>query len=215
MTATDSDAPREAMLRTQLESRDIHDKGVLAAMGKVFRDRFVGRENRRRAYADSALPIECGQTISQPYMVALMSQAMELSGGETVLEVGTGSGYQTAILAELAREVVSIERHQRLSSAAGSLLGELGYVNVTLVVGDGTLGWPDRAPYDRIMVTAAARECPRSLFEQLCEGGTIVIPVGGRDHQVLQTIRKLDGKPKVAELTACRFVPLVGAQGWT
>ena len=203
------------MVRAQLERRHICDKRVLAAMGKVSRDRFVPREHRRRAYADSALPIDCGQTISQPYMVALMTQAMELSGGETVLEVGTGSGYQTAILAELSQEVVSIERHEQLSAAAGDLLGGLCYSNVTLVVGDGTLGWPDRAPYDRIMVTAAAQRCPQPLFEQLAEGGTIVIPVGCREHQILQTIRKLDGKPKVAKLTACRFVPLVGVQGWT
>ena len=203
------------MVQTQLERRDIRDRGVLAAMGKVSRDRFVRKENRPRAYHDSALPIDCGQTISQPYVVALMTQAMELSGGEKVLEVGTGSGYQTAILAELAGEVVSIERHQQLSAAAGDLLGELGYRNVTLVVGDGTLGWPGRAPYDRIMVTAAAQRCPRSLFEQLAEAGVIVIPVGGREHQILQTIRKVDGKPTVSELTACRFVPLVGVDGWT
>ena len=202
------------MVRTQLERRDLRDRRVLAAMGKVSRDRFVRKENRRRAYDDSALPIDCGQTISQPYMVALMTQAMELTGGETVLEVGTGSGYQTAILAELAGEVVSIERHGQLSAAAGALLDELGYRNVTLVVDDGTLGWPDRAPYDRIMVTAAGKKCPPALFEQLAEGGVIVIPIGGREHQILQTIRKRDGEPRVAELTACRFVPLVGEGGW-
>ena len=202
------------MVRTQLERRDIRDEGVLAAMGRVSRDRFVREGNRRRAYDDSALPIDCGQTISQPYMVALMTQALDLSGEERVLEVGTGSGYQTAILAALAREVVSIERHEQLSAAAGALLGELGYDNVTLVVGDGTLGWPERAPYDRIMVTAAARRCPQPLFDQLAEGGVIAIPVGNRDHQILQAIRKLDGKPKVSELTACRFVPLVGVDGW-
>ena len=214
MTTADFDAPRETMVQTQLEGRDIRDKGVLAAMGKVSRDRFVRKEHRRRAYHDSALPIDCGQTISQPYMVALMTQAMELSGGETVLEVGTGSGYQTAILAELAREVVSIERHEQLSAAAAALLGELAYGNLTLVVGDGTLGWPGKAPYDRIMVTAAGEKCPQSLFEQLAEGGLIVIPVGGREHQILQTIRKLDGRPQVSESIACRFVPLVGVDGW-
>ena len=214
MSTADFDAPRETMVRTQLARRDIRDRGVLAAMGKVSRDRFVRKENRRRAYDDSALPIDCGQTISQPYMVALMTQAMELSGGERVLEVGTGSGYQAAILAELAGEVVSIERHEQLSAAAGALLGELGYGNVTLVVGDGTLGWPERAPYDRIMVTAAAQKCPQSLFDQLAEGGLIAIPVGNREHQILRTIRKLDGRPEVAELTACRFVPLVGVDGW-
>jgi protein-L-isoaspartate(D-aspartate) O-methyltransferase len=148
-------------------------------------------------------------------MVALMTQAMGLSGTERVLEVGTGSGYQTAILAELAGQVVSIERHRKLSDAAGSLLDELGYQNVTLVVGDGTLGWPDAAPYDRIMVTAAGKKCPASLFAQLVEGGTIVIPVGSREHQILQAIRKVNGTPDVSELTACRFVPLLGVDGWT
>ncbi len=215
MTSADFDAPRETMVRTQLARRGIRDKGVLATMGKISRDRFVGKRNLPQAYADSALPIECGQTISQPYMVALMTEAMELSGAEKVLEVGTGSGYQTVILAELSREVVSIERHQQLTTAAGNMLDELDYDNVTLVVGDGTLGWPDRAPYDRIMVTAAAQECPQAVFEQLVEGGVIVIPIGGREHQVLQSIRKLEGKSQVAELTACRFVPLVGEQGWT
>ena len=215
MSTADFDAPRETMVRSQLECRGIRDRGVLTAMGRVSRDRFVRIDNRHRAYNDTALPIDCDQTISQPYMVALMTQAMELSGAETVLEVGTGSGYQTAVLAELARKVVSIERHKQLSEAAGALLGELGYRNVTLVVGDGTLGWPGGAPYDRIMVTAAARRCPPSLFDQLAEGGVIAIPVGDRGHQILQTIRKLDGNPKVSELTACRFVPLVGVDGWT
>ncbi len=215
MTSADFDFPRETMVQTQLVRRGIRDKGVLATMGKIARDRFVGRDNLPRAYADSALPIDCDQTISQPYMVALMTEAMELSGGEKVLEVGTGSGYQTAILAELSREVVSIERHQQLTTAAETVLDELGRHNVTLVVGDGTLGWPDQAPYDRIMVTAAAQECPQAVFDQLVEGGVLVIPIGGREHQVLQSIRKLEGKSQVTELTACRFVPLVGEQGWT
>jgi protein-L-isoaspartate(D-aspartate) O-methyltransferase len=215
MSTADFDAPRETMVRTQLERRGIHDKRVLEAMGRVSRDRFVGKQNRRQAYDDSALPIDCDQTISQPYMVALMTQAMGLSGTERVLEVGTGSGYQTAILAELAGQVVSIERHRKLSDAAGSLLDELDYQNVTLVVGDGTLGWPDAAPYDRIMVTAAGKKCPPSLFAQLVEGGTIVIPVGSREHQILQAIRKVNGTPDVSELTACRFVPLLGVDGWT
>jgi protein-L-isoaspartate(D-aspartate) O-methyltransferase len=139
---------------------------------------------------------------------------LELSGKELVLEIGTGSGYQTAILAELAREVISIERHAALTDQAGAVLSALGHTNITLLTGDGTLGWPERAPYDRITVTAAAARCPPSLFDQLAEGGILVIPVGGRGHQTLQTIRKVDGMPRTASLSGCRFVPLVGSEGW-
>jgi len=202
------------MLRRQLQRRGIHDKGVLAAMGRVPRERFVSEETLRQAYADRALPIGCGQTISQPFIVALMTQALECSGKETVLEIGTGSGYQTAVLAELAREVISIERHAELSRQAGRLLTASGYQNVTLVVGDGTLGWPNRSPYDRIIVTAAAARCPAALFEQLDEDGILVIPIGGQDYQTLQAIRKVAGSPQSVSLSPCRFVPLVGVQGW-
>ena len=214
MAKLDFQFAKQQMLRKQLRQRGIHDRRVLAAMAKVPRERFVTPEAFSEAYADRALAIDCNQTISQPYIVALMSEALELSGGETVLEIGTGSGYQTAILAELAREVVSVERHQELSARAGVLLPELGYRNITLVLGDGTLGWTARAPFDRIIVTAAAAECPPALFEQLKEEGILVVPLGRRDYQTLQAIRKVSGSPKAVTLSPCRFVPLVGSQGW-
>ena len=154
-------------------------------MAKVPRKRFLAGQQRADAYADRAVPIDCGQTISQPYIVGLMTQALRMTGSETVLEVGTGSGYQAAILAELAREVISIERHPALSAQAAARLAELAYRNVTLVVGDGTLGWPARAPYDRIIVTAMAARCPLPLFAQLSEGGILVIPIGERESQTL------------------------------
>jgi protein-L-isoaspartate(D-aspartate) O-methyltransferase len=202
------------MLCRQLTERGITDQRVLAAMSKIPRERFVPREMLGEAYADRALGIDCGQTISQPYMVALMTEALELSGMEKVLEIGTGSGYQTAILAELSAEVVSIERHALLSRQADKILQELGYNNARLFVGDGTLGWPDRAPFDRIIVTAMAAKCPPALFEQVREGGLIVIPIGGYEHQVLQVIKKVSNTPMITELTGCRFVPLIGEQGW-
>jgi protein-L-isoaspartate(D-aspartate) O-methyltransferase len=214
MTEFDLQAAKESMLRKQLQRRGILDPRVLAAMAKVPRERFVRPGMLEEAYADRALTIDCGQTISQPYIVALMTEAMKLSGKETVLEIGTGSGYQAAILAELAREVITIERHAPLSERARATLADLGYGNVTFVVGDGTLGFPARAPFDRIMVTAMAAECPPALFGQLAEGGILVIPVGGRECQTLQAIRKVQGSPQAATLSPCRFVPLVGAQGW-
>ncbi|MFH1264967.1 MAG: protein-L-isoaspartate(D-aspartate) O-methyltransferase [Planctomycetota bacterium] len=214
MTAPRFEDARQQMLHKQLERRGIHDRRVLAALGRVPRERFVSQARLHEAYADRALPIGCGQTISQPYIVGLMTQALECSGQHTVLEIGTGSGYQTAILAELALEVISVERHAGLSEQAGGVLRALGCRNVTLGVGDGTLGWPDRSPYDRITVTAAAVRCPAALFEQLKEGGILVIPIGGHDYQTLQAIRKVAGEPQSVTLSPCRFVPLVGAQGW-
>jgi len=205
---------RLEMLRRQLRARDIFDRRVLAAMARVPRERFVLPEMRSQAYADRALSIDCGQTISQPYIVGLMTQALELRGHERVLEVGTGSGYQTAVLAELVCEVVSVERHSDLSQKAARVLAGLGYRNIKLVVGDGSLGWPDEAPYDRIMVTAMAARCPPALFEQLVEDGILVIPLGGPGYQTLEAIRKVDGAPQAEVLSACRFVPLVGVQGW-
>lgn len=214
MADVDLQPAREQMLRKQLQNRGIHDRGVLGAMGKVPRERFIPPELHNEAYADRALAIDCGQTISQPFIVGLMTQALELSGREKVLEVGTGSGYQTAILAELAAEVVTVERYPELARRAASVLAELGYGNITVQVADGTLGCPERAPFDRIMVTAAAAETPPALFDQLGERGILVIPLGGRDCQALQAIRKLAGRPQPVVLSACRFVPLVGAQGW-
>jgi protein-L-isoaspartate(D-aspartate) O-methyltransferase len=203
------DLAREQMLRRQLRRRGIHDRGVLDAMGRVPRERFVAEPVQVLAYADRALPISCGQTISQPYIVALMTQALELTGREKVLEVGTGSGYQAAILAELAREVVTIERHAELSRTAGALLAELGYRNVTCIQGDGSLGWPPEAPYDRIIVTAAAPSCPAALLAQLADPGVLVIPVGSGEGEELQAIRRKGQQQTVSHLSYCRFVPLV------
>ncbi len=183
-------------------------------MRKVPRERFVPPSERDRAYADQALPVDCAQTISQPYIVALMTEALGLQGEERVLEVGTGTGYQTAVLAELAREVVTIERHAELSEKAVRVLDELGYGNIEARVGDGTLGCPDRAPFDGIIVTAAASHCPPALFEQVREGGVVVIPIGGRGVQMLEAICKVDAAPRSESLSGCRFVPLIGAQGW-
>lgn len=199
----------EQMIDEQLRGRGITDAGVLDAMRRVPRERFLPEEARHRAYGDFATPIACGQTISQPYMVALMSEALELGGDERVLEIGTGSGYQTAVLAELAKEVISIERHAELSQQAAGLLDSLGYQNVTLIVGDGSQGHAAQAPYDRVLVAAAAASVPRALAEQLVEGGLLVIPIGDAEGQILQKIHKRGGRLLVQELTACRFVPLV------
>jgi protein-L-isoaspartate(D-aspartate) O-methyltransferase len=205
-------AARDRMVVEQLADRGITSPAVLSAMGRVPRERFVPIEFLAESYADRALPIDCQQTISQPYIVALMTQALELSGRESVLEIGTGSGYQTAVLAELATKVVSIERHAELSAEAARVLGTLGYKNVTLVVGDGTLGWPAEALYDRIIVTAAAAKLPDPLFAQLREGGILVIPVGTAESQALVAVRKVEGQPQATELSGCRFVPLVGSE---
>lgn len=197
------------MIRAQLFGRGIRDARVLAAMGRIPREKFVLPDERDSAYADRALGIACGQTISQPYIVALMSEALELTGAEQVLEIGTGSGYQAAVLAELAHSVISIERHAELARTATATLGALGYQNVRVIEADGTLGWPAEAPFDRIIVTAAAAGVPPTLWQQLKEGGLLVMPLGGRESQVLQAIRKVAGGSEVRELCACRFVPLV------
>jgi len=202
---------RHHMVRKHLQSRGIHDRRLLAAMSQIPRERFVPPETATVAYEDRALPIGQGQTISQPYIVAVMTQALELSGVEHVLEIGTGSGYQTAILAALAGDVVSIERHAALSQQAQARLASLGTQNITLIVGDGTQGWPPAAPYDRIIVTAAAAACPPLVFEQLAEEGTLIIPLGTPDEQVLTRLRKLPGEIRTETLTRCRFVPLIGS----
>ena len=206
------DVARQKMVRKQLAGRGLSSPALLAAIGRVPRERFVLPHEAPEAYSDRALPIACGQTISQPYIVALMTGALELTGGESVLEIGTGSGYQTALLAELCPDgrVVSVERHEELSARAAQVLHELGYANVRLVVGDGTLGRPDDAPYDRIIVTAAAAAIPPALFEQLCEGGILVIPLGNAEQQSLYAVRKVQGRSRATELTQCRFVPLIG-----
>lgn len=199
----------QRMLDEQLIGRGIRSPKVLEAMALVERAQFVPVTLQAAAYADRALPIACDQTISQPYIVALMSDALELSGSERVLEIGTGSGYQTAVLAHLAAWVVTVERHAELSQPATRRLHDLGYRKVTCIVGDGTRGWPELAPYDRIVVTAAGAEVPEALFEQLAEGGILVAPIGPAESQDLQQIRKLGGRSVVRSLGGCRFVPLV------
>ncbi len=198
------------MVAAQLKRRGITDPRVLAALQEIPREQFVAENISGAAYEDRALPIDCGQTISQPYIVGLMSQALQLRGHEHVLEVGTGSGYQTAVLSRLARHVTSVERHEALSRKAALILQELGCVNVSLVVGDGTQGHSASAPFDRIIVTAAAEELPPALWEQLAEGGVLIIPLGTQGEQELQEIHKVAGQQQVVPLCKCRFVPLVG-----
>lgn len=202
------------MVEEQLMPRGISDKRVLEVFRKVPRHEFVPCEFTRNAYEDRPLPIGEGQTISQPYMAALMTECLELKGAEKVLEIGAGSGYQAAILAELAKEVFSVERIESLAETAGNTLRKLGYNNVEIKVGDGTLGWREHAPYDGIMVTAGAPEVPRYLVDQLAEGGRLVIPVGSSFSQVLTVVRKKSGKAEAREVCGCVFVPLIGEAGW-
>jgi len=205
---------RERMVRDQFITRGITDQRVLTAFYKVEREKFVPSEVRNKAYEDFPLSIREGQTISQPYMVALMTQSLELKGDEKILEIGTGSGYQTAILAELAREVYSIERIKALAERARKLLGKLGYSNVKIIISDGTLGWEESSPYDRILVTAGARQIPQPLTDQLEERGVMVIPVGNSYSQDLEVIRKRKNHIKTAMVEKCVFVPLIGKYGW-
>jgi protein-L-isoaspartate(D-aspartate) O-methyltransferase len=197
-----------------LRRRGISDQGVLRAMEEVPRENFVSPGFVESAYADQALPIECGQTISQPFVVAYMTEKLEVSPDHRVLEIGTGSGYQAAVLSRLAREVVSIERYRSLADAAREKLEALGYGNVTIRVGDGMAGAPDLAPFDRIMVTAAAEDIPQALLAQLAEDGKMVLPVGPRhDAQYLVKLTKrLGGGLTREELIAVRFVPLLSGQ---
>lgn len=206
---------RERMVLYQLEGRGITNPRVLEAMRKVPRHLFVPPERVHDAYSDHALPIGAGQTISQPYMVALMTELLNLAPSHRVLEVGTGSGYQAAILAELANEVVTIEREPSLSERAREVLESLGYRNITFVVGDGTEGYPPLAPYDGIIVTAGAPFIPQPLIEQLAPGGRLVIPVGHRYEQVLTVAEKDEqGDLHLSEHGYCVFVPLIGKHGW-
>ncbi|MGD0840952.1 MAG: protein-L-isoaspartate(D-aspartate) O-methyltransferase [Candidatus Acidiferrales bacterium] len=206
---------RRGMVSRQLRGRQIRSERVLEAMLRVPRHEFVGEEFRARAYDDAPLPIGEGQTISQPYMVASMTEALELAGTERVLEVGTGSGYQAAVLALLAREVYSIESRTGLALEARERLARLGgYENVHVHAGDGTLGLPELAPFDAILVAAGAPEIPAPLVAQLAEGGRIVVPVGGWEEQQLVRGRKVEGKLQAEALYFCRFVPLVGRHGW-
>jgi protein-L-isoaspartate(D-aspartate) O-methyltransferase len=205
---------RHLMVVDQLEARGIKDERVLAAMEKVERHLFVGESLRDKAYNDCALPIGEGQTISQPYMVALMSELLELKGNEKVLEIGTGSGYQSAVLSLLVSEVFTVECIETLALEAKDLLEKTNCKNVHVNVSDGTLGLPEHAPYDGIIVTAGAPDVPGKYMEQLGAEGRLVIPVGSRYSQVLYQIKNAAGGSKKTLSTACVFVPLVGKEGW-
>ncbi|RLB44259.1 MAG: protein-L-isoaspartate O-methyltransferase [Deltaproteobacteria bacterium] len=205
---------RERMVKTQLIPRGITDKRVLEAMMKVPRHLFVEEALRGEAYNDHPLPIGHKQTISQPYIVALMTQALDLKGNEHTLEIGTGSGYQTAILAELSEKVYTIERIRPLLEQARKRLWDLGYTNILFKAFDGTLGWEEHAPFDAIIVTAGAPRIPQPLVDQLADGGRLVIPVGGKFSQELIKVVKRNGELIQKNLGGCRFVDLIGIHGW-
>jgi len=210
---TDFAAAREDLIAAI--SREVKDGRVLAAMSRVPRERFLPPELQRYAYDDRPLPIGHGQTISQPLMVAIMTEVLQLRGDEKVLELGTGSGYQTAILAELARQVITVERVPDLAEEAAQRLRELGYHNVAVHLGEeGTLGWPAEAPYDAILVTAGAPRVPEELVRQLGVGGRLVIPVGKRHAQQLLSVRREKQGTRVTRHGQCRFVPLIGDDAW-
>ncbi len=200
---------RKAMVASQLRSRGIRDERVLLAMEKVQRHEFVEGPLQKVAYEDNPVPIGQGQTISQPYIVAYMLQELEIAAEHKVLEVGTGTGYQAALLGELAREVYTVERVPTLFVRAKENLERMGYANVHVVYGDGTRGIPEEAPFDRIIVAAAGRGIPDPLFDQLAEGGMMIIPVGMPDVQELLLVRKVGSEPSITGLEGCRFVPLV------
>jgi protein-L-isoaspartate(D-aspartate) O-methyltransferase len=209
---SDFERLRLQMVEKQLRKRGIADERVLAAMSRVPRHMFVGQNMRWAAYDDEPLPIGSAQTISQPYMVARMTELAELDDDSRVLEVGTGSGYQAAVLGELAAQVWSIERHHELAERARSTLADLGYSNVHVVVGDGSLGLAEHAPFEGIIVTAAAPAVPAALLEQLTDGGRLVIPVGGSFGQQLRLVRRRGSSFTETDVLGCRFVPLIGAQ---
>ena len=194
---------------------EIKDERVLSAMGRVPRELFVSSAHQQAAYEDRPLPIELGQTISQPLIVAMMTEALELSGRERVLEIGTGSGYQAAILAELAHWVVTVERHHQLAEKAKEVLDKLGYTNIEVHLAERRLGWRQGAPYDAIIVTAGAPKVPQELLDQLAPGGRLVIPVGSRYEQDLLKVIKRDHKFTTQNLGPCRWVPLVGEEAWS
>lgn len=202
------------MVKEQIEARGIHNEYLLEAFRKVPRHSFVEEALQNQAYEDYPLPIGNAQTISQPYMVALMIDALQLKGGEKVLEIGTGSGYQTALLAELSEEVYSIERIPSLAHRAISILNRMGYFNVTVKIGDGTFGWPDKAPFDGIVISAGAPDIPEVLKGQLGTGGRLVIPVGNESMQNLFRVTHTPEGFKTENLGGCTFVKLIGRYGW-
>ena len=202
------------MVEHQITARGVKSDLVLEAMKKVPRHLFVPPEAVDEAYSDRPLPIGCGQTISQPYMVAVMTEALRLVGNENVLEVGTGSGYQAAVLAEIAAHVVSTERVPELAEQARRTLRELGYANIDVIVSDGSKGYPSKAPYDGIIVTAGAPDIPPVLVDQLADGGRLVIPVGNSFQQTLTRLTRLGGEDRIERLEGCVFVPLIGEYGW-
>jgi len=205
---------RRRMVDEQIRHRGVRDPRVLAAMEEVPRHLFVPEACRNRAYVDSPLPIGEGQTISQPFIVAEMTAALRLDGTEKVLEIGTGSGYQTALLSKLSRRVVTVERIASLAEAASRRLRDLGFDNVVFVTGDGTLGCPEQAPFDRILSAAASPDIPAPWLEQLAEGGILVLPVGRRDTQELLRVTKRGGATVTEHLGGCVFVPLIGRHGF-
>ncbi|HEY6304680.1 MAG TPA: protein-L-isoaspartate(D-aspartate) O-methyltransferase [Terriglobales bacterium] len=209
----DSTSRREEMVQVQLSGRGIRDRRVLEAMRAVPRHEFVPEALRQDAYDDHPLPIGAEQTISQPYIVAAMLAHLALQAGDRILEVGTGSGYVTAVLSLLSVEVYSVERHAQLATLAESTLHRLNYRNVRIRVGDGSQGWTEFAPFDAILVSAATAEMPPALFDQLREGGRMMVPIGPSSSQELQLISKVNGRPEVKLLEGCRFVPLVEGAG--
>lgn len=205
---------RLAMIGEQLRRRNIQDERVLVAMSAVPRHRFVTPDQTEQAYSDQALPIAAGQTISQPFIVALTAAALQLSGAERVLEIGTGSGYAAAVLSRVAAEVYTVERHRELALGACRLFDELRYDNIWVLVGDGTRGWPRYASFDAIAVAAAGPRVPQSLLAQLADGGRLVMPIGSRDEQRLVRITRRGRHFQQEGLGPVRFVPLIGAEGW-
>jgi protein-L-isoaspartate(D-aspartate) O-methyltransferase len=210
----DYETERRSMVSGQLISRGIMDERVLGAMEKVERHLFVEENLQNRAYKDCALPIGAGQTISQPYMVALMTELLALKGNEKVLEIGTGSGYQAAVLSLLAAEVYTVERIESVASRAGEVLQRLDYKNVHVIVGDGSIGLSEQSPFDGIIVTAGAPEVPQSYIQQLNINGRLVIPAGNRDSQILYCIKRTESGIDKSVSTGCIFVPLIGEEGW-